>query len=422
MNYRKSSFFIVVFVLLPVVVLPQSKIEINKLHSSYTTKENRILFKEKLLDRINSTLSKNLNSLDEYLYRKAIEDAGMYLVKNDTVKNAVNFGLINYEKYSSAFTRSLLETVYTLYPKEYSTEVDSIFKATFNEQIFIICLKYLLKNSVYNSEEIQFILKGKFPNRENNAVLKYFYEELNNNFKLPPLLDLLKHKFQDNKTIVYSFHRKDRSYLGITIIKSPDGKFVRNNDGKFFHVTHLARSASNLPGYLKNGNTPQGIFSIVGYYITPTESIGPTPILLTRCPFEKPTEIFYHGNQNSSKWNIEDYKSLLPQSWHNYFPITEAYYAGKAGRRLIIAHGTADDISFYENEIYYPFTPTKGCLSTKEIWNDDGKLVESGQVELMNAFFSTNQLKGFLVVVEIDDQKKTVTLDELLPAILEAEK
>ena len=421
MNFRKSAFLIIAIILLITLGYSQSRIDMEKLQSSYTTKENRILFKETLFSRINTTLSGNLISLDEYSYRKAIEDAGVYLIKNDIVDKAIKFALSNYKKYSNVFIRSLLETVYTLYQKEFSAELDIILQTSLNEQIFIICSKYFLRNTNYSNNEITDLLIDRFPDWQSSPSLKYFHEELNSNFVLPSLKDLLQHKFQDNKTIVYSFHRKDRTYAGITTIKASNGKFVRNAENKIFQINHLARSVSNLPGYLKNGNTPQGIFSIVGYYITPTESIGPTPILLTRGPFEKPTKIFYHGNQKSSKWNIEEYKSLLPSSWQNYFPITEAYHAGAAGRRLIIAHGTADDISFYEDEKYYPYTPTKGCLSTKEIWDDNGKLIESDQVRLMNAFFSTKQLKGFLVVIEIDDQKKPVTIDELLPLILEAE-
>ncbi len=422
MIFKQTASLLLLSFFFSTSVICQKKIETKQFKSDYTKKENRISFKEDLLNRIHSTLSKNLNSVDEYSFRKVIEDAGMYLIKNTTVENAVSFALENFEKYSDKFNISLLETVYTLYPHKYGKVMKKILHKTHNDQIFIICSLYLLNNTLIDRQELVDLLGFHFRNKDFSPRLKYFNDVLRRNPELPSLADLLKHDFQTNKTIVYSFHRKDRTYPGVTIIKGPDGKFSREDDGSIFHIPHLSRSVSNLPGFLKNGNTPQGIFTIVGYYVTPTESIGPTPILLTRSPFEKPTRIFYHGKQKSNKWNIKEYKSLLPESWQHYYPITEAYYAGAAGRRLIIAHGTADDISFYEKESYYPFTPTKGCLSTKEIWDDNGRLIESDQVKLMNAFFSTNQLKGFLVVVEIDSQKKPVTIDELLPAIFEAEK
>jgi len=40
----------------------------------------------------------------------------------------------------------------------------------------------------------------------------------------------------------------------------------------------------------------------------------------------------------------------------------------------------------------------------------------------MNAFFSTGVLEGFLIVVNIDDKKAPVTLDELKSLILKAEE
>ena len=39
----------------------------------------------------------------------------------------------------------------------------------------------------------------------------------------------------------------------------------------------------------------------------------------------------------------------------------------------------------------------------------------------MNAFFSTKQLYGFLIVVEINDKKEPVTIEELLSAVKSAE-
>jgi hypothetical protein len=86
-------------------------------------------------------------------------------------------------------------------------------------------------------------------------------------------------------------------------------------------------------------------------------------------------------------------------------------------------HGSTDDVSFFKDEPYYPLTPSKGCLTTREIWSEDtGKLIESDQVKLMNAFFSTGQLYGFLVVLNLDEVKKPVTIDDLKAFILAAEK
>jgi hypothetical protein len=240
---------------------------------------------------------------------------------------------------------------------------------------------------------------------------------------MPSVKDLLAHHFQKGKTIIYSIFRKERDYPGITVIKKPGGNFVRNDSGEIFHIKHLARSLSDLPYYLKNGNTPQGIYSVVGFYLSPTESIGPTPNVLTRIPYEVPPSIFYHDTTFGRRWNLSDYLNLIPESWKDYQPLQNAYHGGKIGRRKIVMHGSVDDLSFYKDKPFYPLTPTRGCIVSKEIWDEEtGKNIESDQAKLMNAFFSTGELDGFLVVLEINDKKKPVNIEEIKPYILDAEK
>ncbi len=208
--------------------------------------------------------------------------------------------------------------------------------------------------------------------------------------------DILNHNFLEGKTIIYSLHRKNRTFPGITIIKKPNGEFVKTDSNAIFSVKQLALSVTNLPGYLSQGNTPQGIFSVVGFYNSPTPSIGPTAAVLTRIPFEVPIQLWYHKSVTKSYWDINDYKNLFPKSWQDYLPIYESYYAGKTGRRKIVMHGSVDDLSFYDSLSYAPMTPSKGCLTTTEIWSDStGYNIKSDQAKLMNAFFSTGQLYGF---------------------------
>ena len=71
---------------------------------------------------------------------------------------------------------------------------------------------------------------------------------------------------------------------------------------------------------------------------------------------------------------------LLPAKLKNYSPLYESFYAGKAGRSEIIAHGTAINPEYYKGKQYYPYTPTQGCLSTKELWSSvNGKLIYNDQ-------------------------------------------
>lgn len=307
-----------------------------------------------------------------------------------------------------------MESIHTSFENDFVSEVETLYSKEDDDYLFVLSSCYLLRNNVLNRDDI--IKNINKRNKTSNSELITYYEHFlnNKNNNIPSLAELLKHDFQPNKTIIYTFFRKDRNYIGLTIIRKPDGKFVKNENGSIFSVPQLGLSVTNLPGILRNGNTPAGIYSIVGWYITPTKSIGPTPIVLTRLPFEVPTEVFYHNNNKSQKYNLNEYLNLLPESWQTDYRMTEAYYAGKLGRKLIIMHGSADDLEYFEKEIYYPLTPSKGCLTTKEIWNnDDGTLTESDQVKLMKAFFSTGKLEGYLLVIELDDAKKDVSLEEI---------
>lgn len=277
---------------------------------------------------------------------------------------------------------------------------------------------YLNKNSFNNIECIE-ETKNRFPDWKKVPqlnFLNYYLEQ--DSISTPPLKDILSNNFVKGKTIIYSFHRKNRKHPGITIIKKPNGKFVKSKNDSIFYIEQLALSVTNLPGYLSQGNTPQGIFSVVGFYNSPTPSIGPTAAVLTRIPYEVPIKLWYHSTVTKSYWDITDYKNLLPKSWQDYLPIYESFYAGKTGRRKIVMHGSVDDLSFYDTLPYAPLTPSKGCLTTTEIWSDStGKNIRSDQAKLMNAFFSTGQLYGFLIVIDIDDKEEAVTIEDVLPFI-----
>src|SRR5690606_36928324 len=129
------------------------------------------------------------------------------------------------------------------------------------------------------------------------------------------------------------------------------------------------------------------ILSIQGIDISKYVFIGPSPNLQLVLPYEVNPAKYFHSEIIDTVWNKDFYSNLLPDSWKEYLPIYEAYYAGKAGRNEIIAHGTTIDPGFYKNKSYYPFTPSLGCLTTKELWSyETGKIVESDQIKLMNAF------------------------------------
>ena len=73
------------------------------------------------------------------------------------------------------------------------------------------------------------------------------------------------------------------------------------------------------------------------------------------------------------------------------------------------------DTAFYSGKIYAPYTPTAGCLCTKEIWNNKtGFLQTSDQLLLTQAIKNAGGANGYLIVVEIDDKQTTVTLSDVI--------
>ncbi|MCB9208870.1 MAG: hypothetical protein H6610_01985 [Ignavibacteriales bacterium] len=416
-SYNK---FLILFLLSTLLNLnAQNRIDVKKLKSNFVISENKEKYYSNLVKNVNTTFSETAISNSE-LWVKALRDAQSIFLKNNLVESGIQKSLTQTIDINLKLQRVTLEVAYSLYQNNFSKEVLNIFEKTQDPISFAISALYLQTSDISNSQIFDFdeILKQKFPNYDQNSILINLKNELTNNnsenISEAQLKDLLNHNFQNGKTIVYSIHRKNRIYPGIAIIKKTDGNFLKNDDGTIFNIQQLALSYSNLPGYIPNGNTPQGVYSIVGWYISPTETIGPTPNLLVRSPFEVSTEIFYHGKQKKNSWNFFEYIELLPESLQNYHPLFETYNAGKSGRKLIIAHGSTDETKYYKDQPYYPLTPTRGCLSSKEIWSEStGYCIESDQAKLINAYKSVGNKNGFLVVFELDNQNKPVTIEEI---------
>ncbi|MBU0474458.1 MAG: hypothetical protein KKF62_09865 [Bacteroidetes bacterium] len=410
------------FVLLTVSVFPQNKINHEKLQSNFALKESKAEFRVNLLNKIENTFSSKLNHKTEVSWQNLFYEVGLYLFKSDNIYKAVQLACDYAPKGSIKFKRSLAEIIITLYPTDFEKTIDTLFTTTNDPTLYSYCVHYYLKNGSKTNEYLIAETKKRF-GKKNDLWAKIpqinflVYYLMNSELETPPLKDILSHNFIEGKTIIYTLQRKDRTYPGITIIKKPNGEFVKDENDSIFYIQQLALSVTNLPGYLSQGNTPQGIFSVVGFYNSPTPSLGPTAAVLTRIPFEVPTKLWYHSTVNNN-WNINNYKNLLPKSWKEFLPIYESYYAGLTGRRKIVMHGSVDDLSFYDGLSYAPLTPSKGCITATELWNEaDGKNIKSDQAKLMNAFFSTKQLYGFLVVIDIDDKHEPVTIGEILQFI-----
>jgi hypothetical protein len=182
------------------------------------------------------------------------------------------------------------------------------------------------------------------------------------------------------------------------MIRTSNGSWLAEDDGKVIKIPQLARSISNLPYYLTNGNTPQGLYRITGTDISENKWIGPTTNIQMVMPFENNHQ-FFQGNRDYEMY----YKTLLGEILGKVTALYEAYYAGKLGRSEIIAHGTTIDPEFYRGQNFYPCTPSLGCLCSPEIWDEDGRISYSAQQQILDALIKNNLTPEWLIVAEISD-------------------
>ena len=393
-------------------------------YSKDTKAENRLrLYKNLVNNAITKNLSYPLSDSTEENWMDAFNAMELIRYKSPWTESRIHTAFDGVEKRSVYFQRAFLELLYANYPSVFLKEVELLINTPGNDKVFAMCAEYLqASTNKALKKDIAARALMKLAADSSNAILKQLNYRLNERAKnksLPPLKDILHQSFFTNATVVFSFQRTNRDYLGITIIRDSAGNFLKDEYENIFSVPQLARSINNLPGYLSNGNTPQGIFRMKDFEVSKSNFIGPTKNIQLTMPAETSLQHFMNDSTiTDSVWTEGWYKKLLPLSWTNYFPIYETYYAGKAGRTEIIAHGSTVDPGYYKGQPYYPLTPTLGCLCTKEIWNEaDGKRTASDQQKLVDALQKAGGANGYYVLIELNDEQRPVTINDILPLL-----
>ncbi|MGI8583430.1 MAG: hypothetical protein ACR2KX_14620 [Chitinophagaceae bacterium] len=396
--------------------------------ATYTTLAHQTKIYNTLTSLIKKNLSIPLNDVTEEKWSDVFWAMELINYKSLWVNNRIHYAFDSILNRGSDFQRGFLELIYTNYPKQFSKEVSGLITQISQPKIFAMCSEYLLQNNSDNQTRsfIINLLKKTFGNNSEDAILQSLTKRLQQNnvntaYKILP--DIFSKEFLAGNVIMYSIQRKKRDYPGIVIIRDKQGNFIRENNGKVFNVPQLARSITNLPGYLTNGNTPQGIFRMYGFDVSASNFIGPTTNVQLTMPVETSLQHFLKDTTISdSVWTLKWYKKLLPEKIKNYSPLYESFYAGKAGRTEIIAHGTTINPDYYKNKPYYPHTPSQGCLCTKESWSPvNGKRLQSDQQKLVDALNIAGGPDGYTVVIELDDKSQAVKFNDILPFILKAE-
>lgn len=400
--------------------------------ASYTLKARRLRARDEQTSRIVTAFTSPLTTETEKLYADALSSVKFSRRADDLVASGIRQVLTAPPEIADDdLLRSGLEATYELFPHEMAREVRAIAESTTHPKLFAMACNYLLRHEgrTTASAELSKLLHDHFPEATTHPILMMLDRTLQHDKadlvkSIPDLADLLSRRFAPAYAVVYSLQRVDRRYPGLAIIRRPDSSFVRKPDGQLFAIPHLALSNSDLPGYITNGNTPEGIFSIIAITRSRNRAIGPTPLLETVLPFEATPEQYFHRPSETS-WTLDLYKFQFPPSWRNYLPMEEGFYAGAAGRTEMIVHGTALDPEVHKGQPYYPITPTIGCMCAAEIWSDEtGHPVMSNQFDLVKTYadaVGTTEGLGFLAIVNIDAKQQPVTLDDISPIVGRAE-
>ena len=378
---------------------------------------------------ITKNLSLPLTDSTEENWQDAFYAMEVLQYKQPWLLEKVKLAFDSVERRSTGFQRSLLELAYSNYPAQFKEAVYPLTGKTTSAKIFAMAAAYIIKADSGQLGPLYLIGLSRFPvlrmldSSKNNLAILNTLEDVATlqpeKISAKKLKAFFAASFLQGNTILYSIQRKNRNYPGIAIVRDGAGNFITDSSGKIFSVPQLARSITNLPYYLTNGNTPQGIFRMNGFAISKSAAIGPTENIQLMMPFETSPQYFLKDSSiTDTAWTAALYERLLPEALKKYHPLSGSYYASACGRTEIIAHGTTVDPNYYKGQTYYPHTPTQGCLCTKEIWSPvDGIRTESNQQQLVNILKKAGGANGYCVVIEIDDQQKPVSVDEILPYI-----
>ncbi len=325
----------------------------------------------------------------------------------------------NYDALKESTQRALLEATYALYPGKFANEMKAIANRASHPRNFAMAALHVYRTQPTNETRnwIRQNLRRVSGNEKQQPMLQCLGRYISGDKQepLPSFDSLFARQLLHGFKVVYSFQRANRDYPGLAIVQEPGGNFSRDSLGQLKVFVQLARSGSNLPYFLTNGSTPQGLFTITGTAVSSNVFIGPTPNLQSAMMFEVTPAVFAHYFPivyNAPPEKI--YRSYFPGNWQNWPGIMEAYDAGRIGRSEIIAHGSTIDPEWFAGKTYYPLSPSLGCLSGLELWNKKtGRIDRSDQLELVNTFLETKGTTGFLVVINLDDKKAPVSREEI---------
>lgn len=379
--HRKILFATILFILLQENASAQQ--------FSFASKAVRDSVTRELVKKVNAAVAKPVNEQTLKEWKGACWAMELMLYKPKGFRMKVPAIIKSLHQQPVSFQQSFLEMVITLYPGKFKKQLSGIWTKLGSNKVKTMALE-------------QLALAKKFPDVKVDTVFANsdfynFYKKrwLSPHPVFPDKKIFLSREFLSGQTVVVSFQYRNRDKPGCLMIRTAEHEWLKDEKGEPYCFTQLARSVTNLPWYITNGNTPQGLHKIIGTDVSNNNWIGPTPNLQLVMPLEESPRLFFSDTTDSYR----QYKELLgPLSG---FPgLYESYGAGKTGRSEIIAHGTTIPEWYYKNKTYYPCTPSLGCLCSPEIWDASGTLLQSTQQEWVKIISKLAIQPQYLVVAE----------------------
>lgn len=286
----------------------------------------------------------------------------------------------------------LLQTWYTLFPGKQVSALPTVWTSARSHKIRALILIHLLAANVeMKIQEGDLFLESPY------ASLFYSWKQQQQ--PLYSINTLSRINIMVGKSLLVSVQYRNRDKPGFLWIRRSDGQWIKNKNGSIQRYPQLARAITNLPYFLTNGNTPQGLYRITGTAVSDNDWIGPTENLQLVMPFEKGGTLNFFDQDTDPH---QQYTHLLGNLSKDS-SLWQSFHAGLVGRSEIIAHGTTIPTEYYRTYRYYPNTPSLGCLCSPEKWDDQGKLSVSVQKEWMKVIRLLPQMPEYLLVVEVKD-------------------
>ncbi len=384
--FCKQLLFILVLVNLNSVLQSQDYFSYSKENANNSIEYNKVVH---FLNKNPTYFKKyHLTREDE----RILDYLHLYAVHTPELKGSDSFLqsiLSNTSSSSSGIIRKTLEIVITAFPNRFTAQVVKLAKETSDYRILFLSALYL-KESGEHPEFLDHKL-NQFSNKYNEL---FFEKPI---VKLPPIDDLLEIQEYLKEWFIFAFRDKTSGFL---IIRNPENKFV-SKEGKVLKIPFMAKSVIRLPFYAPMGDTPQGIYRILGTAKSSNPRIGPTPVIRLGLPMEISVQTFFPESVNS-EWSPEVIQTFFPKSWERYDKILQSYHAGWNGRSGIWVHGsTLDPEKFTNYTGSKVHTLTYGCIALPEVWKE-GNLKKSDQRTLVSVIGSG---KGYLLLFDLEGKE-----------------